>query len=68
MCAKALRAYGVGVATGEHCHNRVVFKQLLQSAAMQYCQVDACRLAGPNEMLAVYLMAAKFNGKSRHTP
>ena len=62
VCIEALRPYGIGVATGEHCHNRVMFKQLLQSNAMQYCQIDSCRLAGPNEILSVYLMAAKFNG------
>ena len=50
----------IGVATGEHCSNRVMFKQLLQSGAISYCQVDACRLAGVNEVIAVLLLAAKF--------
>jgi L-fuconate dehydratase len=50
----------VGVATGEHCANRVIFKQLLQAQAIDYCQVDACRLGGVNEVLAVLLLAAKF--------
>jgi L-fuconate dehydratase len=50
----------VGVATGEHCQNRVLFKQLLQAGAISYCQIDACRLGGVNEVLAVLLMAAKF--------
>lgn len=50
----------VGVATGEHCHNRVMFKQLLQADAISFCQVDAARLGGVNEVLAVLLMAAKF--------
>src|SRR5438270_7154208 len=50
----------VGVATGEHCQNRVVFKQFLQAGALSYCQLDACRLGGVNEVLAVLLMAAKF--------
>jgi L-fuconate dehydratase len=50
----------VGVATGEHAANRVVFKQLLQAEAIDYCQVDACRLGGVNEVLAVLLLAAKF--------
>lgn len=50
----------VGVATGEHCANRVMFKQLLQSNAISFCQVDSCRLGGVNEVLAVLLMAAKF--------
>src|SRR4029079_7830821 len=50
----------VGVATGEHCSNKVLFKQLLQAEAIDYCQVDSCRLGGLNEVLAVLLMAAKF--------
>jgi L-fuconate dehydratase len=50
----------VGVATGEHVHNRVMFKQLMQAEAIDFCQVDSCRLGGVNEVLAVLLMAAKF--------
>ena len=50
----------VRVATGEHVHNRVMFKQLLQAGAISVCQVDACRLAGVNEVVAVLLLAAKF--------
>jgi L-fuconate dehydratase len=50
----------IRVATGEHCQNRVIFKQLLQAKAIGFCQVDACRLGGVNEVLAVLLMAAKF--------
>jgi len=49
----------IGVATGEHAHNRVMFKQLLQANAISYCQIDSCRLGGVNEVLAVLLMAAK---------
>lgn len=49
----------IGVATGEHCHNRVMFKQLLQAKAIRFCQIDSCRLGGVNEVLAVLLMAAK---------
>jgi L-fuconate dehydratase len=51
----------VRIATGEHCHNRVMFKQLLQANAIDVCQIDSCRLAGVNENLAVILMAAKFD-------
>jgi L-fuconate dehydratase len=51
----------IGVATGEHVQNRVVFKQLLQLKAIDFCQVDTCRLGGVNEVLAVLLLAAKFN-------
>jgi len=50
----------IGVATGEHCHNRVIFKQLFQAEAISFCQLDAARLGGVNECLAVLLMAAKF--------
>ena len=49
----------IGVATGEHCHNRVMFKQLLQANAISFCQIDSCRLGGVNEVLSVLLMAAK---------
>jgi L-fuconate dehydratase len=58
--AAALKPLGIGVATGEHCQNRVLFKQLLQADAIRFCQIDSCRLGGVNEILAVYLMAAKF--------
>ena len=50
----------IGVATGEQCQNRVVFKQLMQAGAIRFCQVDSCRLGGVNEVLAVLLLAAKF--------
>ena len=50
----------IGVATGEHAHNRVMFKQLLEADAISFCQVDACRLGGLNEVIAVLLLAAKF--------
>jgi L-fuconate dehydratase len=50
----------IGVATGEQCQNRVVFKQLMQAKAIRFCQVDSCRLGGVNEVLAVLLMAARF--------
>ncbi len=50
----------IGVATGEQVQNRIIFKQLLQAEAIDFCQIDACRLGGVNEVLAVLLMAAKF--------
>jgi len=58
--ANAVRPLGIGVATGEHCANRIVFKQLLQAHAIDFCQIDSCRLGGVNENLAVILMADKF--------
>ena len=51
---------GIKVATGEHCQNRVLFKQFIESGAIDVVQVDACRLAGLNEMLTVALIAAKY--------
>ena len=51
----------VKVATGEHAHNRVMFKQLLQAEAIDVVQLDCCRLGGVNEALAVFLLAAKFD-------
>jgi L-fuconate dehydratase len=50
----------IRIATGEHCHNKVMFKQLLQAGAIDVCQIDSCRVAGVNENLAIILMAAKF--------
>lgn len=50
----------IGVATGEQCQNRVLFKQLMQLDAIRFCQIDACRLGGVNEALAVMLLAKKF--------
>lgn len=47
------------------CHNRVIFKQLLQAGAIDYCQIDACRMGGVNEILSVYLMAKKFKGEAK---
>ena len=50
----------VRVATGEQCQNRVLFKQLITSKAIDVCQIDSCRVAGVNENLAILLMAAKY--------
>ena len=58
--AIARAVHPIPVATGEHCHNRVMFKQFLQSGAIGVCQIDACRLGGVNEVVAVLLLAAKF--------
>ncbi|HWT98259.1 MAG TPA: L-fuconate dehydratase [Terriglobales bacterium] len=57
---KAVKPLGIGVATGEMCQNRVLFKQLMQLNAIDFCQIDSCRLGGVNEILAVLLMAKKF--------
>jgi len=56
--AEAVRP--IGVATGEHCQNRIVFKQLMQARAVDFVQIDGCRLGGVNEVIAVLLLAAKF--------
>jgi L-fuconate dehydratase len=57
--AIAKRIAPARVATGEHCHNAVMFKQFLQAGALGFCQADACRLAGVNEAVAVLLLAAE---------
>jgi len=50
----------IKVATGEHCHNAVMFKQFLQADAISFLQLDSCRLAGPNEIVGIQLLAEKF--------
>lgn len=50
----------IQVATGEHVHNRVMFKQLLQAGALDVVQIDACRVGGVNENVAILMLAAKF--------
>jgi L-fuconate dehydratase len=50
----------IKVATGEHCQNAVMFKQFLQAGAISFLQLDSCRLAGPNEIVGVMLLAEKF--------
>lgn len=59
---KAIKA-GVAptmVATGEHCQNRIIFKQFIANDALDIVQIDSCRLASINEILTVYMMAAKY--------
>ncbi len=50
----------IKVATGEHVQNRVIFKQLLQAGAVDFVQIDAARVGGVNENIAILLLAAKF--------
>ena len=59
---KIKKAIGnINLATGEACGGRVMFKQFLESGAMNICQIDSCRLGSINEILTVLLMAHKFN-------
>ena len=51
----------IKVATGEMCQNRVMFKQFITEGAIDIVQVDSCRMGGLNEVLAVMLMAAKYD-------
>ncbi|PKR52980.1 L-fuconate dehydratase [Thalassospira marina] len=51
----------IRVATGEHCQNRIIFKQFLQADAIDVVQIDSCRVGGVNEIMAILLMAKKFN-------
>ena len=62
LLLQALQPLGIGVATGEMCQNRIMFKQFLMSGAMQYCQIDSCRVGGVSENVAIILMAKKFGG------
>ncbi|MBB4952128.1 L-fuconate dehydratase [Agrobacterium vitis] len=59
---KAIREaiFPVKVATGEMCQNRIVFKQMIAGGAIDIVQIDSCRMGGLNEVLAVLLMAAKY--------
>jgi L-fuconate dehydratase len=50
----------IGVASGEHGMNRVLFKQMFQAEALDFCQLDSARLGSVNEILSVYLLAKKF--------
>jgi L-fuconate dehydratase len=50
----------IKVATGEHVQNRVIFKQMLQAGSLSYLQIDAARVGGVNENIAILLLAAKF--------
>jgi L-fuconate dehydratase len=56
----AQAVHPIRVATGEHCHNRIMFKQFMQAGGMDIAQIDGCRLGGVNEVIAVLLLAAKF--------
>ncbi len=57
---EALAPYKIGIATGEQVPSPVIFKQLLASGSIAFCQIDATRMGGVNDVLAVILMAAKF--------
>ena len=59
--AKALDP--IPVATGEHVQNRIIFKQMMQAGSLQYVQIDATRVGGVNENIAILLLAAKFGLK-----
>ena len=58
--SEALEKFNIKVASGEQVPSPVVFKQLLQSGAIGYCQIDASRLGGVNDVIAVILIAKKF--------
>lgn len=59
--SNALKKFNIKVASGEQVPSPVIFKQLLQSKAIGYCQIDASRLGGVNDVMAVILLAKKFN-------
>ena len=51
----------IQVATGEMCQNRILFKQFIAGGAIDVVQIDACRVGGVNEVLAILLLAAKYD-------
>ncbi|MIL09690.1 fuconate dehydratase, partial [Salmonella enterica subsp. enterica] len=51
----------IKVATGEMCQNRIMFKQFIAEGAIDVVQIDSCRMGGLNEVLAVLLIAAKYD-------
>eukprot|EP00747_Dinoflagellata_sp_TGD_P068399 gnl/TRDRNA2_/TRDRNA2_155695_c0_seq1.p1 gnl/TRDRNA2_/TRDRNA2_155695_c0~~gnl/TRDRNA2_/TRDRNA2_155695_c0_seq1.p1 ORF type:complete len:264 (+),score=42.31 gnl/TRDRNA2_/TRDRNA2_155695_c0_seq1:131-922(+) len=59
--AAALKPWGIGVATGEVCQNKVLWKQLFQAESIAFAQIDTCRICSINELLPVLLMAKKRN-------
>tara|TARA_B100000029_G_scaffold387774_1_gene383817 strand:- start:302 stop:1618 length:1317 start_codon:yes stop_codon:yes gene_type:complete len=59
--AKNLEKYEIGVAAGEQVQSPTMFKQMLSNGSIQYCQIDATRMAGINEVLPIILLANKFN-------
>jgi len=59
--AETFQGASFGFACGEHAASPVIFKQLLKSGAIKYCQIDASRVAGVNDVMAIILMAAKYN-------
>jgi len=50
----------IRIATGEHVQNRIVFKQMLQARSIDVVQIDAARVGGVNENIAILLLAAAF--------
>ena len=60
---RALKPHGIGVATEEHAHNRMVFKQLLQADAIDVVQIDSCRLAGVSEVLTSSVLLMPVTAK-----
>jgi L-fuconate dehydratase len=50
----------IPISTGEHTQNRIIFKQLFQAQAVDLIQIDATRVGGVNENLAILLLAHKY--------
>ena len=57
---QALKPHNIGVAAGEQVPSPVIFKQMLASGALTHCQIDAIRMGGVNDVIAVILVAAKY--------
>jgi L-fuconate dehydratase len=61
IIARELNAIGIGIAAGEQIPSPTLFKQMLTSGALQFCQIDAARMGGVNDVLAVILLAEKYS-------
>ena len=59
--SKALNPLGLKVAAGEQIQSPVIFKQMISSGAIQFAQIDACRMGGVNDVMAVILLASKYD-------
>lgn len=56
----AQAVHPIPIATGEQMQSRILYKQYLQANAFEVMQVDATRVAGPQELIIEYLLAHKF--------
>jgi len=59
--SEVLNPLGLKLAAGEQIQSPVIFKQMISSGAIQFAQIDACRMGGVNDVMAVILLASKYD-------